>query len=116
MRAAESIALVGVLAFLVATIGGCDRSSRTGAPSPTSRENAIPMQGAPARSAASAAGPDAASVAVLDQALHSPDYATRLIAIEAAGDARTDALAGRLGHALGDPEHDVRMAAIEALD
>jgi HEAT repeat protein len=59
---------------------------------------------------------DPASVGVLKQAIESKDYATRLIAIEAVGDAHTDALAGWLEHALGDPEHDVRMAAIDALD
>jgi HEAT repeat protein len=56
------------------------------------------------------------SVAVLERALANSDYATRLIAIEAVGDARADAPLGWLEHALGDPEHDVRMAAVEALD
>ena len=60
--------------------------------------------------------PDAASLAVLEQALASKDYATRLIAIEAVADGHADGLIGGLEHALGDPEHDVRMAAIEALD
>jgi HEAT repeat protein len=59
---------------------------------------------------------DPASVAVLERAMASSDYATRLIAIEAIGDGRADALLGWLEHALGDPEHDVRMAAVEALD
>jgi HEAT repeat protein len=59
---------------------------------------------------------DPASVAVLKSAIESKDYATRLIAIEAIGDAHAEALAGWLEHALGDPEHDVRMAAIDALD
>ena len=58
---------------------------------------------------------DQASVTVLKQAIESKDYATRLIAIEAIGDARAEFLLPWLEHALGDPEHDVRMAAIEAL-
>ena len=59
---------------------------------------------------------DPASTAVLEKALSSKDYATRLIAVEAVGDSRAEALVGWLEHALGDPEHDVRMAAVESLD
>jgi HEAT repeat protein len=59
---------------------------------------------------------DPASVAVLKQAIESRDYATRLIAIEAIGDAQAQALLPWLEHALGDPEHDVRMATVEALE
>jgi HEAT repeat protein len=59
---------------------------------------------------------DPASVAVLKQAIESKDYATRLIAIEAIGDVRAEALLPWLEHALGDPEHDVRMATVEALE
>jgi HEAT repeat protein len=59
---------------------------------------------------------DPASVAILKQAIESKDYATRLIAIEAIGDAQAQALLPWLEHALGDPEHDVRMATVEALE
>jgi hypothetical protein len=62
-----------------------------------------------------AAALDPVSVGVLKQAIESKDYATRLIAIEAVGDAQAEGLVGWLEQALGDPEHDVRMAAIEAL-
>jgi HEAT repeat protein len=53
---------------------------------------------------------------VLERALASSEDATGLIAIEAIGDERADGLLGWLEHPLGDPEHDVRMAAVEALD
>ena len=58
---------------------------------------------------------DAASVAVLKEALASNDYAVRLVALEALGQTKLDALVPWLEHALGDPEHDVRMTAAEAL-
>lgn len=68
-----------------------------------------------------AAGPgrasaDTASLAVLKAALASSNYATRLVAIDAIANARAELLIGGLEHALGDPEHDVRMAAVDALD
>lgn len=60
--------------------------------------------------------PGTASLAVLKAALASKDYATRLVAIDAIANARAELLIGGLEHALGDPEHDVRMAAVDALD
>src|SRR6266581_2038332 len=84
---------------------------------------AQPADRAPKRAARSAEPPvrprsglDPTSVAVLEKAIGSADYATRLIAIEAVADAHAEPLLGWLEHALGDPEHDVRMAAVEALD
>ena len=59
---------------------------------------------------------DPSSMAVLKQALASRNYATRLVAIDAIANARVELLIGALEHALGDPEHDVRMAAVDALD
>jgi len=53
---------------------------------------------------------------VLKEALASKDYATRLVAAEALGEAKLDSAVPWLEHVLGDPEHDVRMAAVEALD
>jgi len=44
------------------------------------------------------------------------DYATRLVAVETLGEAKLDSVVPWLEQALGDPEHDVRMAAVEALD
>jgi HEAT repeat protein len=54
-------------------------------------------------------------MAVLEQALSSPDYATRLIAVEALGDVKGIDVAPWLEKALGDPEHDVRMSAVDSL-
>ena len=56
------------------------------------------------------------SWAVLRQALKSKDYATRLLATQALGGIRTTDVAGWLAHSLADPEHDVRVAAVDALD
>jgi hypothetical protein len=58
---------------------------------------------------------DAASVDVLKQAIDSKDYATRLIAIEAIGATRVEMFLPWLERSLGDPEHDVRMATVDAL-
>jgi len=74
---------------------------------------------APAKSRTAASQPrtfDAASLAVLKEALASKDYATRLVAVEALGDAKLDSAVPWVEHALGDTEHDVRMAGVEALD
>jgi HEAT repeat protein len=79
----------------------------TAAPAPSVATRAV----RPSRTAL-----DPASVSVLKEALASKDYATRLIAVEAIGEARADALVSWLEVPLGDPEHDVRMAAVEALD
>lgn len=59
--------------------------------------------------------PGDVSVEVLRKALASPDYATRLIAVEAAGDTGMPQAIEWLGTALGDPEHDVRVAAVVGL-
>lgn len=56
-----------------------------------------------------------AALEVLRAALHDSDYATRLMAVEALGAVRSIDVTPWLAHALGDPEHDVRVAAIEAL-
>jgi HEAT repeat protein len=45
----------------------------------------------------------------------SRDYATRLIAVEALGTVDRVDTTPWLAHALGDPEHDVRVAAVQAL-
>ena len=57
----------------------------------------------------------AASLAVLRQALQSKDYETRLLAVQAVGDTRSPDLVAWLEHTLGDPEHDVRVATLDAL-
>lgn len=64
---------------------------------------------------APAASLDPTSLAVLKEALAGRDPITRLIAVEALGDARAPELVDWIGHALGDPEHDVRVAAVDAL-
>jgi HEAT repeat protein len=89
---------------LLACLGACERASRD------STSPATSTVGAPARAL------NATSLAVIKEALASKDYATRLIAVEALGDAKADVLVPWLEHALGDPEHDVRMAAVEALE
>ncbi len=55
------------------------------------------------------------SLVVLADALASKDYESRMIAVEAIGEARLAELTSWLEKALGDPEHDVRMLAVEAL-
>lgn len=70
---------------------------------------------APAPSTGSVPGFDAASVAVLRKAAESTDYGTRMIAIEAVSAIGSDAFVGWLEHALGDPEHDIRLAAVDGL-
>jgi HEAT repeat protein len=52
---------------------------------------------------------------VLRAAVEDSDYATRLMAIEALGFVRWIDVTPWLARALGDPEHDVRVAAVEAL-
>jgi HEAT repeat protein len=56
------------------------------------------------------------SWAVLRQALKSKDYAVRLLATQALGGIRTVDASGWIEHSLADPEHDVRVAAVDALD
>jgi len=58
---------------------------------------------------------DPDDLSVVERGLASSDYATRLIATEALGCANTAQATGWLAHQLGDPEPDVRAAAIEAL-
>src|SRR5262245_44097905 len=58
---------------------------------------------------------DDASLKILQEALGSSDYATRLIALEAIAEARLPEGVEWLAHALGDPEHDVRVTAVDAL-
>jgi HEAT repeat protein len=58
---------------------------------------------------------DPVSLAVLEDATKSADPDTRILAIEAVADARVPELVEWLGHALGDPEHDVRVTAVEGL-
>lgn len=75
---------------------------------PPSRRNRMPEL--------SARGSEhAASLAVLHAALQSADYATRLLAVQAFGEATAIDATPWLGYALGDPEHDVRMAAVDSL-
>lgn len=59
--------------------------------------------------------PESTSLEILQKALRSQDYATRLIAVEAAGELKMPQSVEWLAVALGDPEHDVRMAAVMAL-
>jgi hypothetical protein len=56
------------------------------------------------------------SWSVLRLALKSRDYAVRLLATQALGGIRTVDVSGWIEHSLADPEHDVRVAAVDALD
>ncbi len=69
-----------------------------------------PAQGLPAPAK------ENASWAVLRKAIQSRDYAVRLLATQALGGIRTVDVTGWIEHSLADPEHDVRVAAIDALD
>lgn len=114
--------MVAARAFgLLALLAGCARIPRhptEDAPveTPPSPAHTIRTEAASAHGSLRPPAIDPASTAVLEKALSSKDYATRLIAVEAVGDSRSEALVGWLEHALGDPEHDVRMAAVESLD
>jgi HEAT repeat protein len=55
------------------------------------------------------------SWAVLREALKSRDYAVRLLATQGLGDLHGVDVAPWLAQSLGDPEHDVRVAAVDAL-
>ncbi len=56
---------------------------------------------------------DRRSLTVLRQAIQSKDPLTRIIAVQAAS--KITGLESWLAYALGDPEHDVRLAAVESL-
>jgi HEAT repeat protein len=58
---------------------------------------------------------DNASWAVLRKATESRDYSVRLLVVQALGSVRSADVTPWLEHALGDPEHDVRVAAIDSL-
>jgi HEAT repeat protein len=58
---------------------------------------------------------NSASWNVLRRALASQDYATRLLATEALGTIRPVDAASWVEPRLADPEHDVRVAAVDAL-
>ena len=74
-----------------------------------------PPAGLPRDRSAGARAVDEATWAVLEQGLAASDYATRLFAAEALGCVHTERAVKRLGYLLGDPEEDVRMAAVGAL-
>jgi HEAT repeat protein len=117
----STAAMVALLGFgLTACASSSDVTPVRPAAAPADEPPASrPRPAAPARREAravpAAASLDPASLAVLDQALASKDFETRLIAIEAIADARAPELLKYLGDALGDPEHDVRVAAIDGL-
>jgi HEAT repeat protein len=52
---------------------------------------------------------------VLRKALLSRDYSVRIIVTQGLGDVRGVDVTPWLEHALGDPEHDIRVAAVDAL-
>ena len=56
-----------------------------------------------------------ASWEVLRKALVSRDYSIRLLATQALGDIQRIDVTSWLEHALGDPEHDVRVSAVDSL-
>jgi HEAT repeat protein len=55
------------------------------------------------------------TLGVLREAQASRDYETRLFAVQALGAVHAVDVTRWLEHALGDPEHDVRVAAVESL-
>ena len=71
--------------------------------------------GPPPAPKATRSASDPVSLEILEKALRSPDYATRLIAVEAAGELPMPQAVEWLARALGDPEHDVRVAAVMGL-
>lgn len=110
--------------MFLASLSGCDRvapaARSSGTPSPfaeTPRAPSPPVSLARTPGAGGATrAVDTRSLAVLKEALGSKDYATRLIAVEAMGEAKLESFVPSLEHTLGDPENDVRMAAVEALE
>jgi HEAT repeat protein len=88
---------------LTVAMAGCDSARLEGA-----------AHAAPAPAVAPR-GDDARSLAVVREALASRDYATRLFAVEALGQVRGVDVVPALERALGDPEHDVRVAAVQSL-
>jgi HEAT repeat protein len=56
------------------------------------------------------------SWAVLRKAMQSRDYAVRLLTTQALGGIRSADVTAWIEHSLADPEHDVRVAAVDALD
>jgi hypothetical protein len=58
---------------------------------------------------------DAASIAVIHEAARSEAFEARLIALEIIGEKRLTTLVPDVAYALGDPDHDVRLAAVRAL-
>jgi HEAT repeat protein len=71
---------------------------------------------APARSQASRPlAVDTASIAVIHEAARSDAFEARLTALEIIGERRLTTLVPDVAFALGDPDHDVRLAAVRAL-
>lgn len=105
-----------VLAFLLSACSDFttarDQSWKRGQPAaaPGDKEAEVSRSSAPRPNAS-----ESASLEILKKALRSQDYATRLIAVEAAGELKMPQSVEWLAVALGDPEHDVRMAAVMAL-
>ena len=107
MRHWREAALLGLV-----ELAGCTKETAPRTP-PTLSEERQPSHARPA--ARSRADLDPRSMEVLRLAVASKDYATRLIAIEAIADSGAEVLFPWLEECLGDPEHDVRMAAVDAL-
>ena len=117
-RAARLPLLTLLLATSCADAGRPPRASRSEpAPESVGQQRSLPArvvvpgpQAAPAASVR-----DDASLKILRAAVESSEYSTRLTALEAIADARLPEGVEWLAHALGDPEHDVRVIAVDAL-
>ena len=116
------------LGLVLATVGGlgCDSSPVPRPHLPPLREaevraapSPVPVRRtgatAPERGATRVTSVEGASWSVLMQGLGANDFATRLFATEALGCIHTAAAVAKLSHQLGDPEEDVRIAAVAAL-
>jgi HEAT repeat protein len=103
------------MVFAIWMLGGCERADAVSHRQSERISTASPLPiETPRAPAASSPSPDP-SLTVLAEALASKDYESRMIAVEAIGEAHLAELTPWLENALGDPEHDVRMLAVEAL-
>ncbi len=121
MQCTHPLAACSMGVAITLFLAGCgDRQAppNTAPGEPTTRSS--PVRPVPVKVASQAPTPgappvDDASVAVLREALASEDWSTRIIAVETIGEIRAAGLVPWIETTLGDPEHDVRMAAVEAL-
>lgn len=124
---AQSLRLLRPLLVLAFLYGGCDSIS-PGRPAQPAHSRSLPfLAPEPAVSrrlhptppiappVASGDSVDSRTWSVVVEGLEADDYATRLFATEALACVHTSAAIAKLARQLGDPEEDVRIAAVAAL-